>query len=180
MSETKTNVLVVMLIGIVILLMLAIVGLFIRMNQLQSVVLAAMEPYQDVTQESSGLEVETPAPTFTLKNTEGEMISLEDYSGQKVLLVFSSTKCPFCLESYPKLKTFSEQHKEMQVVMISMGTEEENRALASEQGFTFPILAWENTVATDYLIPGTPFLYVIDERSMVADRGPASLLEELE
>ncbi len=108
------------------------------------------------------------------------MVSLKGFSGQKVLLVFSSIKCPFCVELFPKLKTFSEQHKEMQVVMISMGTEEENQTLVSQQGFTFPVLEWGNEVAKDYLIPGTPFLYVIDEQSLIVDRGPASLLEGLE
>jgi len=41
MAESKTNVLILMLMGIVILLMVAIIGLSIRMNQLQREVLAA-------------------------------------------------------------------------------------------------------------------------------------------
>ena len=180
MSENRTQVLLLMLMGVVILLMLANVGLFLRMNQLQREMLAAMKPYQESTRGPSGLEVETSAPPFSLRNTKGEMVSSKDFSGQKVLLVFSSIKCPFCVELFPELKAFSEQHKEMQVVMISMGTEEENQTLVSQQGFTFPVLEWDQEVAKDYLIPGTPFLYVIDEQGLIVDRGPASLLEGLE
>ncbi len=46
MSENRTQALLLMLIGVVILLMLANVGLFLRMNQLQREVLAALEPLQ--------------------------------------------------------------------------------------------------------------------------------------
>ena len=48
MAESKTDVLILLLMGIVILLMVAIIGLFIRMNQLQGQVLAALGPLQAV------------------------------------------------------------------------------------------------------------------------------------
>jgi len=76
MNETRTQVLLLTLMGVVILLMVANIGLFLRMNQLQREVLAAMKPYQEITRGPSGLEVETPAPPFSLRNTEGEMVSL--------------------------------------------------------------------------------------------------------
>jgi cytochrome oxidase Cu insertion factor (SCO1/SenC/PrrC family) len=36
------------------------------------------------------------APAFTLKTTEGRTVSLGDYLGKDVLLVFGNTRCPFC------------------------------------------------------------------------------------
>ena len=109
MAESKTDVLILMLMGIVILLMVTIVGLFLRMNQLQREVLAALAPLRiEAIGQELGLEIGTPAPTFTLPDTAGQMVSLDDFTGQKVLLAFSSTHCPACKEMYPHLEAFSE------------------------------------------------------------------------
>jgi len=97
MNETRTQVLLMMLMGVVILLMVAIAGLFIRMNQLQREVLAAMEPLQAM-RGPQGLEIGTEAPAFTLPDTTGQMVALGGFAGQKVLLAFSSTECPACAE----------------------------------------------------------------------------------
>lgn len=179
MNETRTQVLLLMLMGVVILLMVANIGLFLRMNQLQREVLAALEPLQAV-KEPQGLEVETEAPAFTLPDTTGQMVSLGDFARQKVLLVFSSIQCPACVEIFPYLKTFSESEGDVQVVMISRGSAEENRQLVEEQSFDFPVLTWEDAVARDYQVPGTPFFYVVDGEGVIANAGFASTLEQLE
>ncbi|MEA3339203.1 MAG: redoxin domain-containing protein, partial [Chloroflexota bacterium] len=176
------HVLLLMLMGVVILLMVAIVGLFVRMNQLQCEVLAALEPLQTM-RGPQGLEIGTEAPAFTLPDTTGQMVALGDFAGQKVLLVFSSMKCPACAEVWPHLKTFGERVGDVQVVMISHGTVEENRQLMEDQGFDFPILpilTWDDGVFKDYQVPGTPFFYVIDGEGVIAKAGFAGTLEQLE
>ncbi|MBC8254987.1 MAG: hypothetical protein H8E35_13320 [Ardenticatenia bacterium] len=65
-------------------------------------------------------------------------------------------------------------------MMISRGPVEENRQLVEEQGFDFPVLAWDDAVARDYQVPGTPFFYVIDREGMIANTGFAGTLEQLE
>jgi hypothetical protein len=81
-KETRLEVLLLLLMGIVILLMVAIIGLFIRMNQLQSQVLAAMGSFQaEAIGLEIGLEVGTQAPDFTLPDTAGQMVSLDDFAG---------------------------------------------------------------------------------------------------
>ncbi len=178
MNETKTNVLLLMLMGIVILLMVTIIGLFIRMNQLQNNVVAALE-FLGAVSEPPGLEKGTKAPEFSLPDVRGQTVTLGDFAGQGVLLVFSSTRCPACAELSPNLKTFSEEMDEMQVVMISRGSVEENQQLVEEQGFGFPVLIWDDGVARDYKVPGTPFLYVINESGVVVSRGFANSLGQL-
>jgi len=179
MSENRTQVLLLMLMGVVILLMVAIVGLFICMNQLQREVLAALQPLQAM-RGPQGLEIGTEAPAFTLPDTTGQMVSLADFAGRKVLLVFSSTQCPACIEMYPHLRAFSEREEDVQVVMISRGPVEENRQLVEEQGFDFPVLTWDDAVAQDYQVPGMPFFYVIDGEGAIANAGFAGTLEQLE
>jgi len=179
MAESKTNVLILLLMGIVILLMVAIIGLFLRMNQLQSQVLAALGSLQAMRM-PEGLEIGMKAPDFTLPDTSGQMVSLDDFAGQRVLLAFSSTQCPGCIETWPHLRAFSGREKDVQVVMISRGSAEENRRLAEEQGFDFPVLSWDDAVARDYQVPGTPFFYVIDENGVIANADFANTLEQME
>lgn len=45
---------------------------------------------------------------------------------------------------------------------------------------SFPILMWEDAVARDYQVPGTPFFYVIDRDAMIANTGFAGTLDQLE
>jgi len=169
-----------MLIDIVVLLMAAIIGLFVRMNQLQGHVLAALAPLQaGVMGQEMGLEIGTEAPDFFLPDTAGQMVSLDDFVGQRVLLAFSSTGCPACKEMYPHLKAFSEGREDVGVVMISRGSAEENRQLREEHGFGFPVLTWDDEVARDSQVPGTPFFYVIDGEGVIVSKGFANTLEQL-
>ena len=130
-----------------------------------------------------GLEVGTEAPDFTLLDTNGSMVSLGGFAEQRVLLAFSSTHCSACKEMYPHLKAFSESREDVQVVMISQGSVEENQRLVQEQGFAFPVLTasgWDDEVMLDYQVPGVPFFYVIDEEGIIANAGFANTLEQLE
>ena len=183
-KETRLEVLLLLLMGIVILLMVTIVGLFLRMNQLQREVLAAVVPLrvEAIRRDSRGLEVGMQAPNFTLPDAAGQMVSLDDFAGQRVLLAFSSTHCPACTEMYPHLRAFSESREHVQVVMISQGSAEENRQLVEEQGFAFPVLplsVWDDEARVDYQVPGTPFFYVIDGEGVVINRGFANTLGQL-
>ncbi len=179
MSQSRTETLLLLLMGIVLLLMVAIAGLFLRMTQLQRQVLAALEPFQQMSG-PEGLKAGTQAPAFALTDTEGRMMSLTDWAGQKVLLAFSSTQCPACKAMYPHLKAFSEGNQDIRVVMVSRGSVEENRQLAEAQGFGFPVLNWEDAVAGDYQVPGTPFFYVLDGQGVIVNAGFASTLAQLE
>jgi len=77
MSQSRTETLILLLMGIVILLMAAIGGLFFRMTQLQRAVLAALQPFQAVGS-LEGLAVGSRAPAFTLTDTAGQEVSLAD------------------------------------------------------------------------------------------------------
>jgi methylamine dehydrogenase accessory protein MauD len=181
--ETRLEILLLLLMGIVILLMVAIIGLFIRMNQLQGQVLAALAPLRiEVAGQEMGLEIGTKAPGFTLPDTAGRMVSLDDFAGQRVLLAFSSTHCSACVEMYPHLKAFSQGREDVRLVMISQGSAEENRQLMEEQGFAFPVLpvlGWDDEVMVDYQVPGVPFFYAIDGEGVIVDKGFANTLEQL-
>ncbi len=176
MNKVKTDTLLIMLMGIIILLMVANLGLFLRMNRLQSQITQALRPVQ----RPEGLPAGTKAPRFGLTDTNGRIVSLQDFTGQRVLLMFSATTCPYCQQMYPTLKRFSENYSDITVLMISRGSQADNQQLVEDQGFTFPVLSWQDEVAKEYQVPGTPFFCVINSQGIITSQGTANSLEQLE
>lgn len=49
----------------------------------------------------------------------------------------------------------------------------------TEQGFSFPVLAWDDAVAEQYRVPGTPFFVVVDGQGVITGGGFANTQAEL-
>jgi peroxiredoxin len=116
-----------------------------------------------------GLPAGTPAPAFTLSTLEGAELSLEAYRGRRVLLVFSDPNCGPCNLLAPQLEQFHRRTGDAQVLMVSRGEAEANRAKAEEHGLTFPIglqKQWE--ISRAYAMFSTPVAYLIDEEGVIA------------
>jgi len=179
-SRTRTDTLLLMLMGVVILLMIANAGLFLRMNQLQQKVLAALQPLQAMSSKPQGLELGTQAPDFVLPDIEGHQVSIRDFAGQKVLLGFLSPRCQACKGLFPVLVEFAKERKEVRLVVVFLGTEEEVQRVVEKEGFVFPVLMGDEKMYKAYQVPGTPFFYLLDERGFIANKGGANTLEHLE
>jgi peroxiredoxin len=185
-ANNKTEILLLMLIGIVILLLITNIGLFLRVSDLQQKVIEALALPQSLVgtqpmgDSSMGLKPGTESHNFELPDTSGKTVSLRDFSGRKVLLAFFSTECTKCIQTYPVIKSFSEKRNDIQVIMILRGSSEKNRQVTQEHDFSFPVLEWNDGVAGEYQVPGTPFYYVIDGKGSIANAGFAGSAEELD
>src|ERR1051326_4789924 len=117
-----------------------------------------------------GLKAGTPAPDFHLPRLDGRGdLSLADFRGSKVLLVFSDPDCGPCQALAPELKKFHLEHPEIHVVMISRGDAKENRRKARERNLTFPIALqqqWE--ISRLYAMFATPVAYLVNEEGIIA------------
>ena len=91
-----------------------------------------------------GLKMGTIAPEFRLPRLEGGKLTLSELRGRFVLLVFSSPKCGPCNALAPKLERFHRKFPELELVLISQGEPQENRAKAKEHGLTFPSCSRSN------------------------------------
>jgi peroxiredoxin len=112
----------------------------------------------------NGLPAGTLAPDFTLPALDGGSLSLNQFRGRRVLLVFSDPHCGPCDQLASELEHAHRQAGEVQIVMVSRGDREANRAKTAEHRLTFPILLqkqWE--VSRDYAMFATPVAYLIDE-----------------
>lgn len=116
-----------------------------------------------------GLAQGTLAPAFRLPRLDGGELSLEQYRGRKVLLVFSDPECAPCNLLAPQLESLARRTPDIQVVMVSRGDREANQRKVTEHGLTFPVVLqkrWE--ISRLYAMFATPIAYLIDEQGVIA------------
>jgi peroxiredoxin len=116
--------------------------------------------------ERDGLPQGSAAPEFELESLDGETLSLRDYRGRSVLLVFSDPDCGPCNALLPDLAGLQD---DVEIVMVSRGDPEENRTKAARHGLDFPVAVQRGwTVSKQYGIFATPVAFLIDEGGVIA------------
>jgi peroxiredoxin len=111
----------------------------------------------------NGLPAGTPAPNFRLPQLDGGEVILEEYRGQRVLLVFSDPNCGPCDRLAPQLEQVHRHSPDLQVLMVSRGDPDANRVKVAEHGLTFPVALqrqWE--ISRAYGMFATPIGYLIN------------------
>ena len=127
----------------------------------------------------NGLAAGTPAPDFRIARVGGGELSPGDFRGHPFLLVFSDPHCGPCDVLAPRLEEQS-RAVGVQVVMVSRGDAEANRAKIEEYRLSFPIglqRHWE--ISRLYAMFATPIAYLIDEGGIIAASvatGPDAIL----
>ena len=117
----------------------------------------------------NGLTPGTFAPSFTLPRVGGGELSLDDYQGRRVLLVFSDPDCGPCDVLAPRLERLSKEAAGVHVLMVSRGDPERNRAKIAEHGLTFPVVLQEQwQLSRQYAKFATPIAYLIDAEGRIA------------
>jgi peroxiredoxin len=121
--------------------------------------------------EAAGLKAGTRAPGFTLSDVEGKPMSLENYRGKPVLLVFSDPQCHSCDELSPQLERVHQGRFEhgVEVLMVGRGDLETNRSKIQEHHLSFPVglqsRKW--SVAKQYGTLATPVAYWINAEGVI-------------
>jgi peroxiredoxin len=117
-----------------------------------------------------GLPLATAFPPFRLPNLEGGETGLEDLD-KRVLLVHWSPECGFCREIAPDLARHQKdlQRRKTELVLVSYGSTESNRALLEAHGLHCPVLLQRDreTIA-GFAHMGTPVAYLLDDKHRVA------------
>ena len=128
-------------------------------------------PLSESRIERNGLKPGTPAPDFRLPDLQGHMVSLRDYNGRRVLLVFSDPHCGPCDELSPDLARLHQEHRDngLAVVLVGRGSVEENRKKAQQFGFEFPVVLQDKwKLSKEYGIFATPVGFLIAENGVIA------------
>jgi peroxiredoxin len=121
--------------------------------------------------ERDGLKAGTLAPNFYLPDLRGNTLSLDDYRGRRVLLVFSDPNCGPCDELAPHLSRLYQQYQNSgaAIILVGRGGIEENRSKAQKFGFQFPVVLQDKwKLSKEYGIFATPVAFLITENGLIA------------
>jgi peroxiredoxin len=120
----------------------------------------------------SGLKAGTPAPVFHLPDLQGRTVSLQEYRGRRVLLVFSDPQCGPCDELAPHLVRLHREYANdgWGVIVVGRGNAEDNRRKAEQHSFEFPVLLQDRKwkVSKEYGTVATPAAFLIGEDGVIA------------
>ncbi|WP_145359799.1 thioredoxin family protein [Alienimonas californiensis] len=132
---------------------------------------------------STMLELGTAAPPFSLPAAGSEeTVSLSDYEGRPLLVMFISNHCPYVKHLRSALAEFGKEYesKGLGIVAISSNDaveypDDSFEKMAEEKaavGYTFPYLYDEDqSVAKAYRAACTPDLFLFDKAHKLAYRG---------
>lgn len=71
---------------------------------------------------SAGVKVDKVAPNFQLTNSQGEAVSLSDFSGKHVILEWTNHLCPYVQKHYDSdnMQSLQRKYTEQEVVWLSI------------------------------------------------------------
>lgn len=117
-------------------------------------------------------EVGYAAPNFTLTSTAGETVTLSDYRGKWVMLVFWETSCPACREELPDLQAYSTRMPVDKISIVTVNVRNGNEAILlsflKSRGIDLPVLLDADASIRDkYKIVQYPTAFFIDSQGII-------------
>jgi peroxiredoxin len=114
---------------------------------------------------------ETPAPSFSLPDSSGHMVSLSDYQGQVILINFWASWCGPCRKEMPLLQELSQRYGPLGFTLLGVNVEEDSSLadkFLAETPVNFPILYdRENVVSKAYDVIAMPTTVIVDREGRV-------------
>lgn len=119
------------------------------------------------------------AGNFTLKSTNGEEVSLSDFSGKIVVIDWFATWCSKCRAAMPEVKPFLNKAKkefaEKDVVVLAICIDkkpiENIKAFAEKQGMEYTVLSDpEASTGKSYSLKTLPLIVVINKDGTIAKK----------
>src|SRR5205823_2648487 len=115
-----------------------------------------------------GLKPGKRAPDFTLPSASGREVSLNEFAGRRVLLVFTQSGCSPCKKIVPELNRLGPAE---QVLVVNNGDLEATRQWRAEVGARFPVLAQTQfSISKKYEVFATPFAFLIDAKGVIVSK----------
>ena len=116
------------------------------------------------------LTVGTDAPAFTVKDTNGNTVSLSDYAGKTVVLYFyPKDDTPGCTKQACSFRDASNEYQGKDVVVLGVSADDEvsHQQFTQKYNLNFPLLAdTDKTLIKAYDVDGGGYAkrvtYVID------------------
>jgi len=128
------------------------------------------------------LPLGSSAPDFSLPNVDGSVVSLRDFQGKPLLVVFMCNHCPFVIHIREALARFADEYQDRGLAIVGISANdvsthpqdgpEQMKAEAQFAGYSFPYLYDETQeVAKAYRAACTPDFFLFDKQHKLIYRG---------
>ena len=112
------------------------------------------------------MDMNAPAPDFTLKSLTGKNIKLSELRGNVVLLNFWASWCGPCRQEMPLLEKLHNKYKGLGFTVMGVNVEEDGSkamAMAKKDKLSFPVLFdTQSQVSKAYQVSAMPSTVIID------------------
>lgn len=112
------------------------------------------------------------APDFSGVTLDGEEVSLSDYAGRPLVLVFMASWCSPCRAESPEIDQFYKDNKDRAALLgVAVNDSEEDiRAFMAEEELSFPMMINNDDAPGAYGVAGIPTTVVIDPEGYIVKR----------
>ncbi len=145
--------------------------LLLRLDALEEQVALLNGSPVDGDRYSGGLTAGSVVLDFALPTLDGDTMTLSQWRGRRLLLIFFDPRCGFCRRMLPALAELEPDPADDRPmpIVVSTGDPAENRRVMQEHGVRCAVLLQErDEVAELYQVDATPMGYLIDEQGATA------------
>lgn len=162
----KSKLKVIALIAIIV---VVLVGGGFAYDRLSTQYSAPEEPSVSAAVSATGQPTPAQAPDFTVKDADGNSVSLSDFHGKPVVINFWASWCGYCTDEMPVFQEVYENYGEQVAFMMinltdgSRETLDSAKGFIEDEGYTFPVyFDTELEAAHAYETYSIPVTFFID------------------
>src|SRR5690606_22376490 len=119
------------------------------------------------------ISIGNKAPNFKLKDINNNEISLKDFEGKKVVVVFWTSWCPYCRREIQSVNALLNKINKDEIIILPINVGEDSEIVKKFMNinkYDFTVLLDENmNVSEIYNIESIPTMIFIDEDGNVYD-----------
>jgi len=128
-------------------------------------------------------ETPKPAPAWSLKDLEGNLVSSDQFKGKIVVLDFWASWCAGCVSEMPGYVALQEKYGTDGVVVVGISMDQkvsDAKEFIEKHGITYKIVMADKDVANVFGVEALPGTFIINRDGMMVDHRTGVVVETSE